>query len=222
MERHFDEELKIINEKLIRMATLSEEMIKIAIKVLTDRNDSIVKDAWEKEKEVNDLQIEIDEKVIALMAKMQPVARDLRFLITAVKINNELERIADQSINICENASHLLKYPQLKSLANMPIMADMVQQAVHDGLNSFIRRETSLAQKVLNTDDEIDTFKKQIFNELLTHMMSDSQIIPCALSLILISRNLERIGDHATNIAEEVIYLVDGRDVRHHHEEKER
>lgn len=222
MERHFDHELKAINEKLIRMATLAEEMIKIAVRALIDRNEAIIKEVQEKEKDVNNLQIEIDEEVVTLVARMQPVASDLRFLITASKISGELERIADQAINICQNTSNLLKYPQLKPFVDTPIMADLVQQMVKESLNSFINRDTNLAQKVLDSDDKVDAYKDQIFRELLTYMMSDPQTIPRVLALILIARNLEKIGDHATNIAEEVIYIIQGRDVRHHHEEKQR
>ncbi|MBI4833392.1 MAG: phosphate signaling complex protein PhoU [Planctomycetes bacterium] len=222
MKRHFDNEVKSINEKLVRMATLAEAMIRIAITALVDRNERIIAEAQEKEKEVNTLQIEIDEDVITLIARMQPVAGDLRFLIAASKINDELERIADQAINICQNTVYLLKYPPLKPFVDTPIMADIVQKSVRDSLNAFIQRDVALAQKVLDSDDKIDAFKDQIFRELLTYMISDSQSIQRALALILISRNLEKMGDHATNIAEEVIYLVQGRDVRHHHEEKKR
>jgi phosphate transport system protein len=222
MERHFDQETTKINEKLIRMATLAEEMIKIAIRALVDRNETVIDEAYRKEKEVNEFQIELDEEVVNLIARMQPVASDLRFLIAASKINGELERIADQAINICENTSNLLKYPQLKPFVDTPIMADIVQQMVKESLNAFISRDAELAQKVLNSDDKVDAFKDQIFRELLTYMMSDPQTIPRALAMILIARNLEKIGDHATNIAEEVIYIIQGRDVRHHHEKTQR
>lgn len=222
MQSFFKKELGKVNEKLIRMATLAEEMIRIAIRALIDLNATAVKDAQDKEKEVNQLQIEIDEDVITLIARMQPVAGDLRFLITASKINGELERIADQAINICQNTAYLLKHPQLKPFVDTPIMADMAQQAVRDSLNSFIQRDIELAQKVLDSDDNLDALKEQIFRELLTYMMSDPQTIQRAMPLILISRNLEKIGDHATNIAEEAIYLVQGRDVRHRYEEKKR
>jgi len=222
MERHFDEEVKHINEKLIRMAAIVEEMIRIAIKSLIDRNNSVLAFINPKEKEVNDLQIIIDEEIITLIARMQPVATDLRFLIAASKINSELERIADQVINIGQNTLILVKYPQLKPLVDIPLMADVVQQMVHDSLDSYIHKDVDTAQKVLSSDDKVDAFKDQIFRELLTYMMSEPQTIQRALCFILIARNLERIGDHSTNIAEEVIYMVQGRDVRHHHEEQKR
>ncbi|MFH1226282.1 MAG: phosphate signaling complex protein PhoU [Planctomycetota bacterium] len=222
MERHFDQELSSINEKLIRMATLSEEMIKIAIRALSERNASIVKDVGPREEEVNRLQIEIDENVITLIARMQPVAADLRFLIAASKITGELERIADQAINISQSTTFLLKYPPLKPLVIIPLMADTVRQTVAESLNAYVRRDVNLAQLVLDSDDKVDAYKDQIFRELLTYMISDPETIQRSLTFILIARNLERIGDHATNIAEEVIYMVQGRDVRHHHEEEQR
>lgn len=222
MERHFDKELVLLNEKLIRMAALAEEMIRISVKVLVFREASPIEEVNRREKDVNNLQVEIDEDIVALIARMQPVATDLRFLIAASKINGELERIADQAINICENTVFLLKFPQLKPLVDMPIMADIVQRMVRDSLDAYVQRDTVKAQEVLNSDDKVDAFKDQIFRELLTYMMSDPQTIQRALSLILIARNLERIADHSTNISEEVIYMVQGRDVRHHHEEKQR
>ena len=222
MERHFDQETTKLNEKLIRMASIVEEMIRITVKSLIDRNSSVLETINPKEKEINKLQIEIDEDVVTLIARMQPVATDLRFLIAASKINSDLERIADQVINIGQNTVILLNYPQLKPLVDIPIMADIVQQMVRESLDAYIHKDVAKAQKVLNSDDKVDALKDQIFRELLTYMISDPKAIQPALCLILIARNLERIGDHSTNIAEEVIYIVQGRDVRHHHEEQKR
>ncbi len=222
MERHFDQETTKINEKLIRMASIVEEMMRIAVKSLIDRNSSVIDHINPQEKEINKLQIEIDEDVVTLIARMQPVATDLRFLIAASKINSDLERIADQVINIGQNTVILLKYPQLKPLVDIPIMADIVQQMMQESLDAYIHKDVAKAQKVLNSDDKVDALKDQIFRELLTYMISDPKAIQPALCLILIARNLERIGDHSTNIAEEVIYIVQGRDVRHHHEEQKR
>ena len=216
MERHFDQETTKLNEKLIRMASIVEEMIRITVKSLIDRNSSVLETINPKEKEINKLQIEIDEDVVTLIARMQPVATDLRFLIAASKINSDLERIADQVINIGQNTVILLKYPQLKPLVDIPIMADIVQQMVRESLDAYIHKDVAKAQKVLNSDDKVDALKDQIFRELLTYMISDPKAIQPALCLILIARNLERIGDHSTNIAEEVIFMVQGRDIRHH------
>jgi phosphate transport system protein len=147
------------------------------------------------------------------------VGSDVRFLFMAARITSELERIADQAINICQSAEHLLKAPPLKPFVDIPIMADIAQRMVRDSLDALVRKDTTIAERVLTEEDKVDAFRDQIFRELLTYMMADPATIPRALSLILISRNLERVGDHATNIAEEVIYWIQGRDIRHHHED---
>jgi phosphate transport system protein len=222
MHRHFDDELNALKEKLARMGTIAENMVHLAIRELVERNEELARDVFMQEQTVNELHIIIDENVLKLIALRQPVAGDLRFLVMSTKISSELERIADQAVNICQNTHFLLQSPPLKPLIDLPIMADIAKSMVKDGLNSFVRKDAALAQHVLETDDKVDGFKDQIFRELLTYMMSDASTIHRALALILISRNLERIGDHATNIAEDVIYLVRGRDVRHHHEQKKR
>jgi phosphate transport system protein len=222
MLRHFDEELKVLKERLVFMGSLAEKMIHLAIRELAERKEAYAEEVFQVEKEVNDMHLEIDERVLRLLALRQPVAADLRLLVMASKIGGELERIADQAVNICQNAHFLLKYPELKPLIDLPIMAQTTQTMIRDSLDSFVRGEVELARKVLEIDDKIDGLKDQIFRELLTYMMSDPRTIQRALALILIARNLERVGDHATNIAEEVIYLIQGREVRHHHEEHER
>ena len=167
------------------------------------------------EREVNAIQVEVDNQALDLIATHQPVARDLRLLVMAIKISSEIERIADQAVNIAQNTQIYLQHPPLKPLPELPMMTDAVLQMLHKSLDAFIRKDTGLAQDVLRTDDAVDAFKNQIFQSLLGIMTTDPTAAPRALCLILISRNLERIGDHATNIAEEVIYLVQGRDVRH-------
>jgi phosphate transport system protein len=219
VHRHFDEELNLLKQKLLFMASLAESMIFKAVKSLTERDESLFKEANEAEKKVNHLQIEIDDLCLKLLATKQPMAIDLRFITSAMKINSELERIGDLAINITERAAVLIKQPQLKPYIDIPRMADLAQKMVKDSLDSFIKQEVSLARSVLTRDDEIDALKDQIFRELLTFMISDNSSIPRALELILVSRHLERIGDHATNIAEDVIYLVQGKDIRHHIEE---
>ena len=152
---------------------------------------------------------------VKLTALQQPVAADVRFLFMSSRIASELERIADQAVNIVENAKHLLSQPPLKPLVDLPIMAEFVQQMVRDSLTALLERNVELAEQVLEVERKVDAFKDRVFRSLLTYMMADPGTIQRALPLILVSRNLERIGDHATNIAEEVIYLVQGRDVRH-------
>ncbi len=217
--RHFDQELELLKQKLVFMASLAESMIYKAIKSLIEREDSLIQEVNKDEDKVNLLQIEIDELCLRLLALKQPMATDLRFITSAMKINSELERIADMAVNITERAAVLIKQPQLKPYIDIPRMADLTQNMVKDSLDSFIKQDVNLARSVLTRDDQIDALKDQIFRELLTFMISDNSSIPRALELILVSRHLERIGDHATNIAEDVIYLVQGKDIRHHIEE---
>jgi phosphate transport system protein len=200
MHRHFEENLAQLKARLVHMGATGEKMLELSIQSLIDRNAVWHAEVFKLEEVVNELQIEIDERVISVLALQHPVAADLRLVVMSSKIAGELERIADQAVNICQNTSHMLR----------------------ESLDAFVRQDAALAQQVLNTDDKVDAFKNQIFRELLTYMMADPSTIPRALALILISRNLERTADHSTNIAEEVIYLAQGRDVRHHHEEKRR
>jgi phosphate transport system protein len=216
IHRHFDEDLSSLKEKLLFMASLVESMIYKAVKSLTERDDSLFQEVNEAEVKVNHLQIEIDELCLKLLALRQPMATDLRFITSAMKINSELERIADMAVNIIQAAAFLIKQPQLKPYIDIPRMAELAQKMVTDSLDSFIKQDVDLARSVLSRDDEIDALKDQIFRELLTFMITDNSSIPRALELILVSRHLERIGDHATNIAEDVIYLVQGKDIRHH------
>jgi len=220
--RHLDEDLNLLKEKLLIMASLAESMIHKAVKSLVEKEESYFKQVKEEENKVNHLEIEIDELCLKLLALKQPMATDLRFITSAMKINSNLERIGDLAINIIERAAFLLKQPQLKPLIDIPRMADLAQKMVKDSLDAFIKKDADLARSVLKRDDEIDDLKNQIFRELLTFMLSDQSTIPRALELILVSRHLERIGDHATNIAEDVIYLVQGKDIRHHIEEENR
>jgi len=200
------------------MGRLAESMIQAALRMLIERNVALFAEIERKEQEVNELQIEVDDRALKLAALQQPVANDVRLVFMATRIATELERIADQAINIGENAKFLLEAPPLKPFVDLPIMAQICQQMVANSLAAFVNRDVALAIEVLKEEEKVDAFKDQIFRELLTYMMADPATIPRAMSLILISRNLERVGDHSTNIAEEVIYLVQGRDVRHRHE----
>jgi phosphate transport system protein len=219
MHRHFDEQIQEIRQQLVRMGGLAESMIASALRMLIERDGRHFAEVTEREDQVNTLQIEIDDMAVRVTALQQPVGSDVRFLFMAARITSELERIADQAINICQSAEHLLKAPPLKPFVDIPIMADIAQRMVRDSLDALVRKDVSIAERVLREEDKVDAFRDQIFRELLTYMMADPATIPRALSLILISRNLERVGDHATNIAEEVIYWIQGRDIRHHHEE---
>jgi len=222
IHRHFEDQLQELKGRLVAMGTDAESMIDRAVKSLLERDTNRHAEVFKTETEVNMLHIEVDERVINLIALHHPVAADLRLVVMCSKIGGELERIGDQAVNICQSTTELLRYPPLKPLIDIPLMAEVARRMLRESLDAFVRQDAVLAQKVLDTDDEVDAFKNQIFRELLTYMMADPGTIPRALALILISRNLERVGDHATNIAEEVIYSAQGRDVRHRHEQKKR
>jgi phosphate transport system protein len=221
-QRQFDRDLEELKKKLIRMASLAETMIDKAIGELVSHDERLAEKVPEYEKELNRLQIEIDEAALTLLATQQPVANDLRFIVAATKINGELERIGDLVINITENVHVLAQHPPLKPLIDIPRMADLARQMVRDSLDAFIRGNALQAQSVIMADDQIDALKDQVLRELLTYMIADPHAIERSLALILISRHLERIGDHAVNIAEDVIYVIQGRDVRHPKTPKER
>jgi len=219
MERHFDAELTALNEKLLHMARLAEEAVATAVKSLKDRNEAFAQDVLRREGAINLLEIEIDELCLKLLALRQPVASDLRFITSAMKIASELERVGDLAVNIAEVSLGLLKQPALKPLIDIPRMASLAQGMVRDALNAFVNRDEKLARAVCERDDEVDSLNDQVFRELLTYMMSDPSTIDRSVGLILIGRHLERIADHATNIGEDVIYLVLGKTIKHHIEE---
>jgi phosphate transport system protein len=213
--RHFHEQLQELLQKIVMMGTITESMIQSAVTGLVKRNDALFTDVFNRENEVNRLQVEVDDRAVKLTALQQPMAQDVRFLFMASRIGGELERIADQAINICQNSRHVLDAPPTRPLVELPIMADLAQKMVRDSLSAMIQRDVSLAAVVLEEEKKVDAFRNRIFSTLLDWMKQDSSAIDRSLSLILIARNLERIGDHATNIAEEVIYWIQGRDVRH-------
>jgi phosphate transport system protein len=221
-QRQFDRDLEELKKKLIRMASLAETMIDKAIGELVSHDERLAEKVPEYETELNRLQIEIDDQALTLLATQCPVATDLRFIVAATKINGELERIGDLVINITENVHVLAQHPPLKPLIDIPRMADLARQMVRDSLDAFIRGDALQAQSVIMADDQVDALKDQVLRELLTYMIADPHTIERSLALILISRHLERIGDHATNIAEDVIYMIQGRDVRHPKTPKER
>jgi phosphate transport system protein len=213
--RHFEQQLQDLLHQVVLMGTTAEAMIHLAVRGLMERNESLSREVFEKETQVDRLQLEIDDMAVKLTALQQPVAADVRFLFIASRITTELERIGDQAVNICQNTRYVLQFPPLKPMVDISIMSDIVKQMVRDVLTALVDRNVALAEKVIQLEDQVDAFKDQIFRTLLTYMMADPGTIQRALSLILLSRNLEHIGDHATNIAEEVIFLVQGRDVRH-------
>jgi phosphate transport system protein len=215
--RHFHEQLDELFQRLVLMGSLAEGMIRGAVRSLSEQDESLAAEVYAHEQEVNFLQVEVDDKAVRLTALQQPVAQDARFLFMASRIGGELERIGDLAVNICQNTHYVLDGPPLKPLVDLSIMCQVVQKMVRESVTAMVNRDPAMAEGVLQEEERVDAFRDQVFRVLLTHMMSDARTIPQCLSLILIARNLERIGDHATNIAEEVIYWIHGRDIRHQH-----
>ena len=215
--RHFQEELEQLKSRLLEMGGLAEERVRLAVKGLVERDHDVIDQVLVGGDEpVNKLHIEIDSRCFTLLALYQPMAADLRTIVAAVKINTDLERVGDLAVNIGEAARRYATHAPVKKLIDIPRMATIAQTMLRDSLDAFVRRDMDLAQHVLNEDDRLDSLKTQIFRELLTFMLQDPTTIEPALDLILVSRHLERIGDHATNVAEDVIFIVSARDVRHH------
>jgi len=215
MQRHFDDELAGLQQTLLAMGGLVEDQIRRAMRALTERDDALAQDVIDRDRQVNAYDVEVDEKSVELLALHQPAAGDLRFITTIMKVVTDVERIGDQAVNIAQRALELNQEPQLKPYIDLPRMAERAQRMVKESLDAFVGRDTQLARQVCGEDAEVDSLKEQIFRELLTYMMSDPKTIPRAIRLILISRFLERVADHATNIAEMVIYMVESKMVRH-------
>ena len=215
MQRHFHEELESLKQTLLAMGGLVEEQIRQVMRALVERDDALAQSVVERDQQVNAYDVEVDETCVNLLALHQPTAGDLRFITTAMKIVTDLERMGDQAVNIAQRVLELNQEPQLKPYIDLPRMAEKAQRMVKESLDAFVARDTELARRVCAEDSEVDAHKEQIFRELLTFMMEDPRTIPRAIRLILISRFLERLADHATNIAEMVIYLVDAKMVRH-------
>jgi phosphate transport system protein len=213
---HFQEELDALKARLLEMGGLAEDRVRTAIQALVSREPALVVQVLDGDGPINQFHIEIDGRCVKLLALHQPMAVDLRMILSAVKINTDLERVGDLAINIAEAASRYLAHAPVKELVDIPRMADIAQGMLRDALDSFVRRDLDLAQRVLDQDDDLDHLKTQVFRDLLAFMLKDPQTIEPSLDLILISRHLERIGDHATNVAEDVIYMVSAKDVRHH------
>ncbi len=213
--RHFEEELEQLQERLLEMGGLAEERTRAAVACLVERDPALIQRVLRGDEAINDLHIEIDNRCFRLLALHQPMATDLRSIIAAVKINTDLERVGDLAVNIAEAAQRYIQHPPVKQLIDIPRMGDIAQAMLRDALDSYVRRDVALAQHVLQEDDKLDGLKTQIFRELLTYMLQNPALVEPALDLILVSRHLERIGDHATNVAEDVIFMVSARDVRH-------
>ena len=215
MKKHYGEQLAGVREMVLRMGGQAEQMTRRVIQALVQRNAGLLAEVRAMEAQVNQLHVEIDEACLELIALRQPAAADLRFIAAAMKIIVDMERIGDQAINITERAESLLAVPPLKPLIDIPRMADIAQEMLKASLDAYVNGDDELAYRTILREDEVDQLKDQVFRELLTFMMADPTTIPRAMDLILVSRHIERIADHATNICEDVIFMVKGKDVRH-------
>jgi phosphate transport system protein len=215
MQRHFDEELGELKKKLLRMAALAEDQITKALSALVSRDSGLAGRVIERDHEVNALDVEIDEDCIRLLAWHQPTAGDLRFITTAMKIATELERISDLAENVCERAIELNEEPQLKPYLDIPRMGDWALTMVKESIDAFVRADAGLARKVLKDDDFVDDLMHQLFRELLSFMLEDPRTTSRSIRLTFVAKYLERIADHATNVAELVVYMVEGKIIRH-------
>jgi len=212
---HFQEELDALQARLLEMGGLAEERVRMAVQGLVARDPALIERTATGDEPVNELHLDVDNRCFTLLALHQPMAKDLRTIVASVKINTDLERVGDLAVNIAEAARRYTTHAPVKKLIDIPRMGEIAQGMLRDALDAFVKRDTRLAQHVLDQDDRLDELKTQIFRELLTYMLENPATVEPALDLILISRHLERIGDHATNIAEDVIFMVEALDVRH-------
>jgi phosphate transport system protein len=221
METHFQKELEDLKQDLLKMAALVEEAISMAVQSLIKRDLDLAKKTFEGEDQINGIEIGIEDKCLKLLALRQPMAADLRFITSAMKITTDLERMGDQAVNIAERAISLNQEPQLKPYIDIPKMAEITQSMVKDVLDAFVTQNSKLAHSVCERDDLVDGLNDQVFREILTFMMSDPQTVTRAVHLMIVCRCLERIADHATNIAEDVIFMLDARVIKHYADVKE-
>jgi phosphate transport system protein len=219
--RHFVEELERLKSKLLEMSSLVESAIYRSITAVVQKDEALANEVLKNEGRINQIEIEIDEFAVSLLALQQPMAQDLRFLVASIKINNDLERMGDLAVNIANRAISLLNEPIVKPMIDIPHIAALVQSMVRKSLDSFVTRDADLARSVLASDDGVDDLRSASFHELVSFMEQDPRNIRQAVDLLSVIRNLERIADHATNIAEDVLFLAKGIDVRHHAETRE-
>jgi phosphate transport system protein len=220
--RHFSVELEDLNQKLLQMAGMVESAIHRSIRSLVEQDRELAQQVIRDEPLINRMEMEIDGLSTRLLALNQPVARDLRFLTAALKINTDLERIGDLANHIAERSLSLMHHPLVRPMVDIPKMASLVQSMLLQVLEAFVKSDAELARSVLLADDEVDRLRDSVYAELVATMQRDPGVVPAAVDLIFVARNLERIGDHTTNIAEDIVFLVQGIDVRHHAEQAEK
>ena len=218
--RHFEQELEKLKSKLLEMSALVESAVYRSVQGVVEKNDDLAQQVIRNESRINQLEIEIDDMAIGLLALQAPLAADLRLITAAIKINNDLERMGDLSVSIAQSALALMREPLIRPLIDIPHIAGLAQSMVRKALDAFVNRDAEMARSVLASDDAVDNMRTASYHELISFMASNPQQIPQSLYLLSVIRNLERIADHATNIAEDVLFLVQGIDVRHHNEER--
>jgi phosphate transport system protein len=218
MMRHFDKDIEQLKELLLRMGAMVEDAISDSIRALLERDSTVAERVIAADDAIDQMELDIDQHTVQLIAKMQPAAVDLRFVATAMKITPELERIADLAVDVCERAVELNREPLLKPLIDIPRLARMAQDMVRQSLDAFVRRDATLARQVIARDDEVDMLTEQSFRELLTYMLEDSRNISRAIRLTFVGKYFERMADAATNICEMVVYLVEGKVIKHSNE----
>jgi phosphate transport system protein len=214
-DRHYDAELKELHLKILEMGGCVEKQITDALHALVERDDAQARATIERDHTVNRMDVEVDDLCLRLLALHQPAAKDLRLITTALKITTDLERIGDMAVNMCERALELNQEPQLKPFIDLPRMVDVAQAMLRESLDAFVREDVELALKVCRDDDIIDGLTQQLFRELLSYMMEDPQTITRAIRLLFLAKYIERIADHATNIAEMVVFMTKGKSIRH-------
>ncbi len=221
MERHFHQELAALKERLLHMGGRAEAIVQKAVEAVKRRDSALASEVVSDDKAMDALEIELDERCVSLLALRQPLAVDLRFITAALKITNDLERVGDHAVNIAVSALRLASEPQLKPLVDIPRMAQLASGMLHDALDAFVRQDAATARRLVRRDDEVDSLNRQLFRELVSYMIEDPTTITRAMELVNVARNLERVADLATNVAEEVVFIAEARVIKHHPEELE-
>jgi len=219
VERHFERDLDVLKERLLAMGGRAESIVLKSVESLKRRDEALANEVLADDRLLDRLEIEIEERCVHLLALQQPMARDLRFITAALKISNDLERVGDHAVNIAGGTLRLTGQPQLKPLVDIPRMADLAIGMLHDALDAFVRRDAETARRLVLRDDAVDQLNRQVFRELVSFMIEDPGTISRAMELILVARNLERVADLATNVAEEVVFIAEARIIKHHAED---
>lgn len=219
MERHFVHEIEALKEQLLRMGGRAEGSVLKAVEALRRRDEPLAREVFADDRAIDQLELDIEARCVGLLALQQPMARDLRFITAALKISNDLERVGDHAVNVAGSAVRLATQPEIEPLVDIPRMAELASGMLHEALDAFVRGDSETARRICRGDDVVDQLNRQVFRELLSTMMEEPATIARAMELILVARNLERVADLATNVAEEVVFIAEARVIKHHAEE---